>query len=155
MKLLFKQRFFSWMATYDIYNASGETEYTVKSQLSWGHCLKIFDKNGRELGVIKEVILTFMPKFEMYFGNSYVGSISKKLSLFTPKYDIDYNGWQVRGDVFEWDYTIVSASGNTVAVVSKELNWTDTYSIDVANDHDAIYALMFVLAIDAEKASRY
>ena len=142
------------MATYDIYNEAGETEYTVKSQLSWGHCLKIFDKNGRELGVIKEVILTFMPKFEMYFGNSYVGSISKKLSLFTPKYDIDYNGWQVSGDIFEWDYTIVNASGNTVAVVSKELGWTDTYSIDVANDHDAIYALMFVLAIDAEKASR-
>ena len=36
------------MATYDIYNESGETEYTVKSQLSWGHCLKIFDKNGRK-----------------------------------------------------------------------------------------------------------
>lgn len=42
-----------------------------------------------------------------------------------------------------------------VAVVSKELfNWTDTYSIDVYNPQDALYALMLVLAIDAEKCSR-
>jgi uncharacterized protein YxjI len=35
MKLLFKQRFFSWFDSYDIYNESSETVYTVKGQLSW------------------------------------------------------------------------------------------------------------------------
>ena len=30
MKLLFKQRFFSWFDSYDIYNEAGETVYTVK-----------------------------------------------------------------------------------------------------------------------------
>ena len=33
-------------------------------------------------------------------------------------------------------------------------NWTDTYVIDVSNPQDAVYALMLVLAIDAEKCSR-
>ena len=43
----------------------------------------------------------------------------------------------------------------TVASISKELfNWTDTYTIDVADPGDALYALMVVLAIDAEKCSR-
>ena len=42
-----------------------------------------------------------------------------------------------------------------MASVSKELwNWTDTYTIDVVNDRDALCALMVVLAIDAEKCSR-
>jgi uncharacterized protein YxjI len=42
-----------------------------------------------------------------------------------------------------------------VATVCKELfNWTDTYSIDVEDPRDALYALMLVLAIDAEKCSR-
>ena len=50
MKLLFKQRFFSWFDSYDIYNEAGDTVYTVKGQLSWGHCLKIYDATGRELG---------------------------------------------------------------------------------------------------------
>ena len=46
MKLLFKQRFFSWFDSYDIYNEAGETVYTVQGQLAWGHCLKIYDARG-------------------------------------------------------------------------------------------------------------
>ena len=39
--------------------------------------------------------------------------------------------------------------------VSKQLfNWTDTYVIDVKNPNDALYVLMLVLAIDAEKCSK-
>ena len=34
------------------------------------------------------------------------------------------------------------------------LDYTDTYTIDVANPNDALCALMVVLAIDAEKCSR-
>ena len=61
MKLLFKQRIFSWFDSYDIYNEEGQTVYTVKGQLSWGHCLKIFDAYGKEIGTVKERVLTFLP----------------------------------------------------------------------------------------------
>ncbi len=155
MKLLFKQRFFSWFDSYDIYNEVGETVYIVKGQLSWGHCLKIFDAKGNEIGTIKERIFTFLPKFEMYMGEQYIGCISKEFSLFRPKYNIDCNGWHIEGNFFEWDYNIIKANGQQVATVSKEIfNWTDTYAINVYNQEDAIYALMLVLAIDAEKCSR-
>ena len=69
MKLLFKQRFFSWFDSYDIYDESGKTVYTVKGQLSWGHCLKIYDSLGTEIGTVQERIFTFLPKFEIYLGN--------------------------------------------------------------------------------------
>ena len=155
MKLLFKQRFFSWFDSYDIYNESGETVYTVKGQLSWGHCLKIYDAQDREIGTVKERIFTFLPKFEMYLGDRYIGCISKEFTFFIPKYNIDCNGWEVEGDWLEWDFQILSSSGRPVASVSKELwNWTDTYVIDVLDPQDALCALMLVLAIDAEKCSR-
>ena len=155
MRLLFKQRFFSWFDSYDIYDDAGNTVYVVKGQLSWGHCLKIFDAAGREVGKVKERILTFLPKFEIYLGNNYVGCISKEFTFFKPKYNIDCNGWHIDGDFFEWDYTVLNTSGGVVATVSKELlHWTDTYVIDVADPRDALCALMFVLAIDAEKCSR-
>ncbi|MBQ2245181.1 MAG: LURP-one-related family protein [Oscillospiraceae bacterium] len=155
MKLLFKQRFFSWLDSYDIYDEAGRPVYTVKGQLSWGHCLKIFDAQGRPLGSIQERILTFLPKFEMYLGDDYIGCISKEFSLFRPRYHIECNGWQVDGDWLEWDYQITDRTGRPVATVSKELfNWTDTYVIDVADPRDALCALMLVLAIDAEKCSR-
>ena len=35
MKLLFKQRLFSWFDSYDIYDEFGNTVYVVKGQLSW------------------------------------------------------------------------------------------------------------------------
>ena len=155
MKLLFKQRFFSWFDSYDIYDEFGNTVYTVEGQLSWGHCLHISDAEGNHVGTVKERVLTFLPKFEMYIGEQYAGCIQKQFTFFAPKFDIDFNGWQVQGNFMEWDYTVTESCGAPVAYVSKELfNWTDTYVIEVANPMDALCALMLVLAIDAEKCSR-
>lgn len=154
MQLLFKQRFFSWFDSYDIYDESGNTVYTVKGQLSWGHCLKIFNAFGEEIGMVKERVLTFLPKFELYLGGQYMGCISKELSFFRPRYNIDCNGWHIEGNFLEWDYRILDPSGSVIAVISKQLfRWTDTYVIDVLRPEDALCALMLVLAIDAEKCS--
>ena len=155
MRMYFKQRMFSWFDSYDIYDEQGNTLYVVKGQLAWGHCLKIFDAYGQEVGMVKERLLTFLPKFEIYFGDTYVGCIKKEFSFFKPQYDIEYNGWHIDGSFLEWDYNITDTTGNTVASISKEiLHWTDQYVIDVVDENDALIALMFVLAIDAEKCSR-
>ena len=154
MKLLFKQRFFSWFDSYDIYDEAGSTMYVVKGQLSWGHCLKIFDPTGSELGMVKQRVFTLPPKFDLYRGATQIGSLKKEFSLFQHRYNLDSNGWHVEGDWLGWDYSIVDGSGRTAATISKELlNWTDTYVIDVVNPQDALTALMVVLAIDAEKCS--
>lgn len=155
MRMYFKQRLFSWFDSYDIYDEQGNTLYVVKGQLAWGHCLKIFDAYGNEVGTVKERLLTFLPKFEVYQGSRYLGCIQKEFSLFTPRYDIDYNGWHISGNFMEWDYQIINSMGHLVASISKELfHMTDQYIIDVPNPQDALTALMFVLAIDAEKCSR-
>ncbi len=155
MKLLFKQRLFSWFDSYDIYNIYGEVVYTVKGQLAWGHTLKIFDANGLEIATVKEKVFTWLPRFEMYFGERYIGSINKEFTFFKPRFNIDFNGWRVEGNFLEWDYKIISANENVIATVSKEIfRLTDTYTIDVYNEQDALCALMLVIAIDAEKCSR-
>ena len=155
MRLLFKQRMFSWLDSYDIFDETGQTVYTVKGKLSWGRCFKIYDSSGREVGTVKQKIFTFLPKFEMYQGNHLIGCISKEFSFLKPKFNIDYNGWRVEGNLFEWEYSIINTLGATVAVISKQFfNWTDTYAIDVTNPSDALCALMLVIAIDAEKDSR-
>lgn len=155
MKLLFKQRFFSWFDSYDIYDEQGETLYTVKGQLAWGHCLKIYDKVGNEVGMVQEKILTLLPKFEIYMKDEYVGCISKEFTLFKPAYNVDFKKWHVEGNFLEWEYDILDEFQQTVATVSKEIfNWTDTYTIDVKDSEDGLAALMLVLAIDAEKCSR-
>ena len=43
MKLLFKQRLFSWFDSYDIYDEAGNTAFVVKGELAWGHLLRIYN----------------------------------------------------------------------------------------------------------------
>lgn len=155
MKMLFKERFFSWFDSYDIYDETGNTLFTVEGKLSWGHCLHILNAAGEHIGTVKEVILTFLPKFEFYIGSGYAGRLTKELSFLRPRYHLECNGWQISGNMLEWNYEIQDPAGFSVAVISKELfHWTDTYVIDVARPENALLALMVVLAIDAEKCSR-
>ena len=60
MKLLFKQRFFSWFDSYDIYDEAGNTVYTVEGKLAWGHCLHILDADGNHIGTVQQKMLTFL-----------------------------------------------------------------------------------------------
>ena len=155
MKLLFKQRFFSWFDSYDIYDEAGATLFAVEGQLSWGHTLHINDAKGEHIATLKQRLFTFLPKFDLYVGEDLLGTITKDFTFFTPAFDVDFNNWHVEGQFMEWDYDILDKFGGRVASISKELwNWTDTYVIDVADPDDALYALMVVLAIDAEKCSR-
>ena len=149
MKLLFRQRFFSWFDSYDIYDEAGNTMFVVKGELAWGHLLRIYDASGNEVGYIKEKVLTWLPKFEMYIGDHYAGCISKEFTFFKPKFNIDYNGWHAEGDFWGWNYDVYNGS-MPIAHITKDLfQWGDTYVIDIVNPADELHAMMLVVAIDA------
>ena len=123
--------------------------------MSFGHCLMVMDKNGEHVGTLKEKVFHFLPQFEIYEKDAMIGTVQKEFSFLTPKFHVDFNGWNVEGNFWEWDYSIKDAYGKTVASIGKEIvRWTDTYVIDVVEEKDALYALMLALAIDAEKCSR-
>ncbi len=54
MKLVFKQRMFSWFDSYDIYDEHGKTVFTVEGQLAWGHTLHISDQSGTQIATLKQ-----------------------------------------------------------------------------------------------------
>ena len=111
MKLLFKQRMFSWFDSYDIYNEAGDAVYEVKGVLSWGHCLKIFGPDGAELGTVKEEVFSFLPRFALYVGGECVGQIKKEFTFFKPVFTLDCSGWSIEGDMWEWNYLVSDADG--------------------------------------------
>lgn len=154
MKLLFRQRIFSWFDSYDIYDEYDQVAYTVKGVPAWGHRLCIFAPNGEQIGEVKEELFTLMPRFQMYVGGNYIGEIRREFTFFKPKYILDCNGWEVNGDILEWEYT-VTAQGRPVMTASKQLfQFSDTYVIDIADPNDALLSLMIVLAIDAAQCSK-
>lgn len=154
MKLLFKQRAFTWFDSYDIFDEAGNTVYTVQGRLAWGHRLEISDAAGNYLGQVRQEVLTFRPRFSLFIGENCVGQLRKEFALFKPVFALDCNGWEIEGNFWEWDYRVTEGS-RIVMTVSKELfHWTDTYQMDIADPRDALLCLMIVLAIDAEKCSR-
>ena len=154
MKLLFKQRAFTWFDSYDIFDEAGNTVYTVQGRLAWGHKLEISDAAGNYLGQVRQEVLTFRPRFSLFIGENCVGQLRKEFALFKPVFTLDCNGWEIEGNFWEWDYRVTEGS-RIVMTVSKELfHWTDTYQMDIADPRDALPCLMIVLAIDAEKCSR-
>ncbi len=155
MKLIFKQRIFSWFDSYDIYDEYGNTVFTVEGKMSWGKKLHISDASGTHIATLKQKVFSFMPTFEIYLGDRRVGTIRKEFTFFTPSFAIDCNGWRVDGNIFEWDYEIKDRNNAVVATLEKKImNWSDTYVLDIAEAYDAVTVLMVALAIDAEKDTR-
>ncbi len=155
MRMYFKQRLFSWFDSYDIYDENDNVLYRVEGQLALGHLLYICDAAGNHLGTVKERIFTFLPQFEMYEGEQFIGSIAREFSFLIPRYTINCFDWHVSGDMMQWDYEILDHYDHLIASVSKDLfHLTDQYVIEVENPANQLYALMFVLAVDAEKCSR-
>lgn len=156
MKLLIKQRVFSWTDSYDVYDETGEARYEVAAEFfSFGHQIHVYDKrSGRELGSIHEKLFTFLPEFEIVVNGQTQGIISKEFTFFIPKYHVDYRGWDVEGDIMGWDYQVTQGN-STVMTITKELfNWSDTYVLEYSNPANELPGLLLVLAIDAVNCSK-
>ena len=86
MRLYFRQRFFSWFDSYDIYDEAGNTVYTVEGKLAWGHCLHILNCAGEHIATVKERVLTLSAQSSSCTEHDdYVGCIQKEFTFFTPK----------------------------------------------------------------------
>lgn len=157
MKLLIKQRVFSWTDTYDVYDENGCAKYYVKSEFfSIGHKIHVYSTlTNLEVGSISEKILTFLPEFKISINGNNIGSVRKQLTLFRPKYYINYSGWNVTGNIFGWDYDVVDSYNNKIMHISKELlHFGDTYVLNFMNPENEIMGLLLVIAIDAANCSK-
>lgn len=150
MKLLIKQRVFSWTDTYDVYDEAGNVRYFVKAEfLALGHRLHVYDAAHREVGVIREKLMTLLPVFEIEAGGAVRGRIEKRFTLFKPKYEVDFNGWRAEGDFLGWEYDVYSGCSAVIHISKQLFRWGDTYAIDIANPADELMGLLLVIAIDA------
>jgi len=152
MKLFIKQRAFSWFDNYKIFDEDGNPMYSIRGELSWGHCLRMYDTDDSEVCMVREKPDTLLPKFEMYIGGTYIGCISKEPDVAKNVYTIDFNGWRIESDLMENDFQIYNGTGYQIASMTKEvLNPADTYQIKITSPQDELYVLMLMVAIDAEK----
>ena len=155
MKLLIKQRVFSWTDTYDVYDEEGNPKYFVKAELlAIGHRIHVYDRYDNEVGMVKQKLFKVLPAFDVEIGGRPFGRIQKEFTFFKPKYDLEYNGWRCEGDFMAWNYDVYSGCSAVVHISKKLLHWGDTYVIDILNPQDEIMALLLVIAIDAANCTQ-
>ena len=76
MQLLIKQRVFSWTDTYDVYDEKEEPKYFVKAEFfALGHQIHVYDKSGREVGMVKQRLLTLLPAFDIEIDGKEFGRV--------------------------------------------------------------------------------
>lgn len=155
MKLLIKQRVFSWTDAYDVYDETGTPKYYVKAEFfSFGHQIHIYDKqSGEELGSVHQKLFTLLPTFELVMGGRTTGLIRKRFTLFRQSYEVQYRGWEVEGDFMGWDYCVVHGSREIMSISKQWFSWGDTYALHFENPADELPGLLLVIAIDAANCS--
>ncbi len=152
MKLLIKQRVFSWTDTYNVSDEWGEPRYFVKAEFfTLGHQIHVQEEaTGLEVGSIHQKLFSLMPQFDLVIGGQTLGCIRKEFTLFRPRYRLELNGWTVQGDVFGWDYDLVDGGGRVQMHITKELfRWGDTYVLDIPDPRNEVLCLLVAIAIDA------
>ena len=156
MRLLIKQRVFSWTDTYDVFDENENPKYFVKSEFfSLGHNIHIYNAAGNvEVGAVHQKLFSFLPQFVIEINGSTVGTIQKKFSFFKPSYQIDCNNWRVEGDFFGWNYEIMSAYAPIMQIFKEPFHWGDTYVLNFQNPEDELMGLLLVIAIDAVNCSK-
>lgn len=144
-----KQKVFSFRDEFTIKDEVGNDRYYVEGEfLSLGHKLYIYDESRNEVAFVKQKLMTFLPKFEVYLGDNMVVEVLKELSFFKSKYTINGVNWTVDGDFWAHEYTISDGMNEIVSINKAWFTWGDSYEINVAEGVNEVLAIATVLAID-------
>ena len=150
MKLYIKQKVFSWGDKFFIKDSDGNDRYYVEGELfSWGHKLHVYDiSNNQEVAFIKQKVLTWLPRFEVYLNNMLAVEVRKEFSFFSPKYSLLGTSWTVDGHFLSHDYTISNRNSLIATVAKAWFSWGDSYELNINNNADELLVVATVLAID-------
>lgn len=150
MKLYIKQKVFSWVDRFTVYDEAGADKYYVEGELfSWGKKLHILDTAGNEAAYIQQKVMSLLPRFFVYVNGEERAEIVKRFTFFFPQYEIAGLDWQIDGDFWNHDYEITKNGRPIVRIAKEWFTWGDSYVLDIADGADEIVALAVVLAIDA------
>ena len=150
MKLCIRQKAFSWVDRFTVFDENGADQYYVEGELfSWGKKLHVTDVNGREAAFIQQKVSSFMPRFFVSIDGRECAEIVKRFTFFYEKYEIEGLDWTIEGDFWLHEYRITQ-NGREIVSLSKEwFTWGDCYALDIADPKNETLALAVVLAIDA------
>lgn len=151
LELYIQQRVFSLGDKYDIYNEQQAPVYHVQGELfSWGAKIHLYDLDGNELYYIRQKLLTFLPEYAVYQGDSFCARIKKELSFLHPRLSVEsgFGDFEITGNFVDMDYEIRHDGESMGEIHKKWLSWGDAYLLSVQNSKDAAFFTALAIAVD-------
>jgi len=147
-----KERNISLRDKYKIENEEGDTVYEIKGKWwSWGDKLTVKNQEGVTCLMIDQKQLALRPKYSILRNEEKVAEVSKKISLFKQKLEIEFEDgkeYAVKGNFLDREFEFKDGQ-KTIAEVSKKwLSLSDTYGVRIAEGEDAEVILAAVVIID-------
>ena len=162
--LVLNQQRFTWRNKFDVYDEYESVKYSVKGEFSSiKHHLHIYDANSNEIGSVKEKLISLRsplslesdPKdFIFEIGGKKIGTMKSKWAFGKQKYEVDFNGWQIEGNVLGWKYKILEGKNEVANISQQLLYFGDTYIIGFSDKRNELIILMLVLALDVANAPK-
>ena len=152
MRYQLKQKFFSLTKQYQIADQHSQPVFQLIGKFfSIGHNLSFQTVDGNELAQIRQKLLTFMPKYEIFTTGQHFATIVKEFSWFKNKFTLDVpgpNDYTITGSFWDYEYQF-ERSGRIVAQVSKAFwSFTDTYGVEIDDNEDQVSILATTAVID-------
>lgn len=154
MRLYVKQQVFSFRDRFTVKDKNGYDRYSVDGDIfSFPKTLHIYRASGEEVLTIQRKLFTFLPRYQIYRGDTLAAEIVKEFTFFTPSYHIEGTPFSVEGDFMNHHYEVLRG-GVPVAEISKEwFTWGDSYQISAGDSEDELMMLAILIVIDCVMAA--
>ena len=159
MRYIVREKFLHLGEDSVITNDAGQPIYEVDGKIfTRHHTLVMKNMAGQEVASIRQAVIALRSTWEVTRGRRGLAEVHKNLiSFLGDRFTVDVPGpddLEVKGNIFEHDYTISRASGVAATVSKRWVSLTATYGVDVAPGQDDVLILACVLILDLAEDER-
>jgi uncharacterized protein YxjI len=153
MALLIRERLVQSVKSYDILDESGQPVYTTAGRskgqfIVMGRQLHVYDLSGKEVAFLHEIFPNVYGKYEIILQGQKRGMIKGKFSFFHPKYQVDYMGYTVKGDILGMHYQMYRHERMVATMAMQAFRLGTMMTLTCENKEDELPSLMLAIAID-------
>ena len=148
MKLYIRQKVFSWRDRFSVKDEAQRDRWYAKGEIfTLGRKLRVTDAGGTEVALIRQKLLSFLPRYFIEIGGTEYEFV-REFKLLRPRYTVRNLGWTVDGNFWEHDYSVRGGNGEIMRMSKAWLSWGDYYELDIYDERNELLCLCVALAID-------
>ncbi len=152
MKLYFRKKTFSTNENIlCLADAAGDLVYDWKTSVLITKKIRVFDAEKNEVAVIKQVLKSLMPKYQIFVGNEMVLEIKKEFHPILPKYTLSGQGWELENKLQIYEYGVKKGEEQilTAGLSDDRPGWQSlVYEVEIPEPGNQLLAAAVAIAIN-------